>query len=350
MEHKNRLVAKVQGAIDRWVNLLGYTKSGLPIFRVAGGAYDNVISRTDAAALIPEEVSKAMLGKIREQSGVLQTFTRVPVARAQVRFPVLSALPVAYWVTGDTGLKQTTEANWANKYLNIEEEACIVPIPENVIDDVDFDVWAEIRPDIEEAIGRTLDAAVFFGTNAPGTFPTNVSAAAAAAGNTINEGAAAAAGGIQDDLDQVIGKLEDDGFDPSAIIAARSLRGRLRRARDTTGQRLSGINATITEYEGLDIAYPMRGLFPSGGGANTNVRAIVIDGSEFVVGVRQDITYKVLTEAVIQDGSGAIVYNLAQQDMVALRVKFRAGWQVSNRINNDQPVEANRYPAARLMY
>ena len=27
--------------------------------------------------------------------------------------PVLSALPVAYFVNGDTGLKQTTEAAWA---------------------------------------------------------------------------------------------------------------------------------------------------------------------------------------------------------------------------------------------
>ena len=39
-------------------------------------------------------------------------------------------------------------------------------------------------------------------------------------------------------------------------------------------------------------------------------------------------------------------YNLAQQDMVALRLTFRVGWQVANTINYQQPVEANRYPAA----
>lgn len=312
--------------------------------------YNNVISRTDAAALIPEEVSRAMMGRVRESSATLQLFTRVPVARAQVRFPVLSALPVAYWVTGDTGLKQTTEANWTNKFLNIEEIACIVPIPESVLDDVDFDVWSEIRPDIEEAVARTLDAAVFFGTNAPGSFPSNVSAAAAAAGNTFTEAATAAQGGVQDDIDAALALLEADGYDGDGMIASRTLKSKLRRARDTTGQRLAGINSDLTAYEGMNIAYPMRGLFPSGGGAGTNVRAILLDGSEFVVGVRQDMDYKVLTEAVIQDNSGVIQYNLAQQDMVALRVKFRVGWQVSNRINNDQPTEANRYPAARLMY
>jgi hypothetical protein len=72
------------------------------------------------------------------------------------------------------------------------------------------------------------------------------------------------------------------------------------------------------------------------------------DWSQFVVGVRQDITMKILTEAVIQDNTGAIVYNLAQQDMTAIRLTFRVGWQVSNTINNDQPTEASRYPVARI--
>lgn len=306
--------------------------------------YNSVISRTDAAALIPEQVSNEMLGKVRERSAVLSMFRRVPVARAQVRFPILSALPVAYFVNGDTGLKQTTEAAWTNKYLDIEEIACIVPIPESVFDDTDLDVWGEIRPDIEEAIARTLDDAVFFGTNAPASWPTDVSAAAAAAGNTTAEGAAASAGGFHDDVDEVIGLVETDGFDPTGIVAQRSARGLFRRARDANGQRLAGLNADLTEYEGLEIAYPMRGLWPAG------VRLLVGDFSEFVVGIRQDITYKVLTESVIQDGTGAIVFNLSQQDMIALRVVFRVGWQVSNRINNDQPTEANRYPVGRLTY
>jgi hypothetical protein len=116
---------------------------------------------------MPEEVSNAMLGKATEQSAVLSLFRRVPVGRAQVRFPVLSALPVAYWVSGDTGLKQTTEINWSNKYLNIEEIATIMPVPDNVIADVDMNVWDTAMPLLAEAAARVLDSAVFFGTNAP---------------------------------------------------------------------------------------------------------------------------------------------------------------------------------------
>lgn len=304
--------------------------------------YDSLISRTDAAATISEEVFDGLMGKITVGSAVLQQFRRVPVGKAQVRFPVLSALPVAYWVTGDTGLKQTTEINWANKYLNIEELATIVPIPENVLDDSDIDIWAESEPLLAEAIGRALDAAVFFGTNAPSSFPDDVNTAATAAGNTNAEGATAAQGGFMGDIDDTIALVEADGFDVSGFVAARSAKGKFRAARSTTGEQLDRdrVSADLMSLDGLPISYPMRGLFPS------TVRLFAGDWTQFVIGVRKDITIKILTEAVIQNELGEIVYNLAQQDMVAARVTFRAGWQVANTINHDQTTEANRYPAA----
>lgn len=314
--------------------------------------YNNVISRTDAAALIPEEVSTELLRTSTTESAVLSQFRRVPVGRAQVRFPVLSVLPVAYFVNGDTGLKQTTEINWTNKYLNIEEIAVIVPVPDNVLADVDVNIWGEAMPYLTEAFGRTLDAAVFFGTNAPGSWPQNISAAAAAAGNTVTEAATAAQGAFFGDVDAALALVEADGYDVSGFVAARSAKGKLRAARNAQGDRIDAgrTNGSLTEIDGSAVSYPMRGLFPSGGGAGTNLRLFAGDFSQFVVGIRQDITMKVLTEAVIQDNTGAIIYNLAQQDMTAVRLTFRVGWQVANLINYDQPTEASRYPVARLMY
>lgn len=314
--------------------------------------YDNLTSRTDVAALVPEDVSRSMLGKATESSAVLTMFRRIPVARNQTRFPILSALPVAYWVTGDTGMKQTTEVGWANKYLNIEEVATILPVPDSVVADMEVNVWDEAMPYLVEAVGRVVDSAVFFGVNAPASFPTNVSAAAAAAGNTLTEAAAATAGGFFGDLDNLIGLVEADGFDVSGYVAARSARGRFRSARNAEGERLDAnrLDSGLASLDGSPIAYPMRGLFPVAGVAGSNVRLFAGDWTEFVVGVRQDITLKVLDQAVIQDNTGTIIFNLAQQDMTALRLTFRIGWQVSNRINNDQPTEASRYPAARLMF
>jgi hypothetical protein len=201
-------------------------------------AYDNLTSRTDAAALIPEEVVNEVLTKATEQSAALTLFRRVPVSRAQARMPVLSALPVAYWVTGDTGQKQTSELAWANKYINIEEIAVILPVPNNVADDVDYDIWDEAKPLVSEAVGRTLDSAVFFGTNAPASFPDDVNTSAAAAGNNNTEGNTAAQGGFFGDFDETIALLEDDGYDYTGVVARTNAKGKFRAARNSQGDRL----------------------------------------------------------------------------------------------------------------
>ena len=304
-------------------------------------AYNSIISRSDAAALIPEDVAPILSQGAITQSAALSLFRRVPMSSAQQRMPVIAALPVAYFVNGDTGLKQTTEAAWANKYLNVEEIAAIVPIPEAVLDDASFDVWGSIRPLLEEAIARTLDAAIFFGINKPASWPTDVVAAAVAAGNTVTSGTATAAlGGLAGDLSNLFATVEADGFDVSGLIANRALKGRLRNTRSTTGDSLDD-NVTMNSVYGVTPTYPMRGLWPTGAGA---AEAIAGDFSEGIIGVRQDITYKVLDQAVIQDGAGVIQYNLAQQDMVALRVVARYAWQVANVMNRDQPTDASRYP------
>ena len=316
-------------------------------------AYNNQLSRTDVAPLIPEDVLDTFLTELSDTSVALTSFQNVPVAQSQTRFPILSALPVAYWVAGDTGLKQTTEVAWGNKYLNVEELAVIAPIPETVLDDLadaglggGIDVWGQIQPTVVAVMARALDDAIFFGVNAPASFPTNVAAAAAAAGNTHTEGAAQDAGGIQDDLDQTIGLLEADGYDFDRIIAARSLRGKLRRARNTLGDRLDGLSPDLSEYLGEPISYPMRGLWPTAAGGTSPEAFVGEFQSQFVIGLRRDIQMKFLDQAVIQDNTGAIIYNLPQQDMVAMRFTMRVGWQVANQINFDQPTAANRYPAA----
>ncbi|HEY9370374.1 phage major capsid protein [Streptomyces sp.] len=309
--------------------------------------YNNITSRTDASALIPEEVSNEMLGKALEQSATLSLFRRVPVGRGQVRFPVLSALPTAYFVTGDTGLKQTTEVNWTNKFLNVEEIAAIMPVPDNVLADVDANVWDEAAPLITEAFGRTLDAAVFFGTNAPASWPTSIAAAATAAGNAVTANSAATAGGFFGDIDNGYEKVEGDGFEVDGFVGATSVKSKLRKSRDSQGKKLdeTRVNGALSMIDGMPVVYPMRGLFPTASGSP---QLFMGDWSQFVVGVRSDISMKILDQAVIQDNTGAIIYNLAQQDMTAIRLTFRVGWQVSNTINNDQPTEASRYPVARL--
>lgn len=306
-------------------------------------AYNNIISRTDAAALIPENVSNDLLAGLTNESAALTLFRQVRMSSNQTRMPVISALPTAYFVSGDTGLKQTTEVNWTNKYLDVEELAAIVPIPEAVLDDTSFDVWGSVRPLLEQAIARALDAAVFFGTNKPASWPTAIVAAAVSAGNVVARGTnAAAAGGIAGDFSDLFATVEADGFDVNGLIANTAYKGRLRNARATDGQPLLDINGNVY---GVNVRYPLRGLWPTGASA---AEAIAGDFTQAILGVRQDFTYKILDQAAIFDNTGTLIYNLPQQDMVALRVVFRCAFQVANVLNYDQATEASRYPFAAL--
>lgn len=309
--------------------------------------YNNITARGDVP--VQEETIDQVMDGLENIGAARTLFREIRVGKAQQRFPVLSALPLAYWVNGDTGLKQTTEIAWANKFINMEELAVIVPVPQNVLDDSDFDIWAEARPKVAEAIDRALDAAIFFGQNAPASFPTNVAAAAIAAGNTAAIGGSTAAeGGFFGDLDDLISTVEDDGFDANGMVANRTLRGRFRRARNTQGDAVDRerVNAGFTEFDGAPVVYTMDGLWPTGLSA---AQAFIGDFQrQFILGIRKDVTYEVFREGVVQDNTGAIVYNLMQQDMVALRVTFRAGWQVANTINYANSTEASRYPAAVL--
>ncbi len=307
-------------------------------------AYDNIVSRVDAQALIPLPVAQDIQRSVVEESAALRLFKNVPMSSKTERMPVISALPVAAWVTGDTGLKQTTEANWADKTLIVEELACIVPIPDAVIADASFDIWGEIKPLIAEAMARALDSAVFFGINKPASWPADVAAMAVAAGNVASVGATADnKGGIIGDINAVMATVEADGYDVNGFVTSRAFRSRLRGVRDVNGQRLLDIDTNGERIEGQPISYAMSGLWPNPATAGST-QLIAGDFTRGIIGIRQDITYKLFTEGVIQDNTGAIIYNLLQQDMSAMRVVARYAYQVANPINYSNAVEVDRAP------
>ena len=328
-----------------------------------------MITRTDAEALIPEDASSEIFKSAVENSIVLQLGKRLAnMSRGQRRIPVLSALPMAYFVDGvpgdvaespsgsnALGFKQVTSAEWANKHIYAEEVAVIVPIAISTLEDVDYDIWGEIKPYIGEAIGAVIDSAVLFGTDAPTSWPLNIVAAATAAGNKLAKNAL---GDLYNDImadGGLISLIEQDGYMPNGFAAGVSMRGKLRGLRDgtggTTGQPLfrpaiQGMSPGTAPYtiDGIPTYFSMNGAWDE-------LKALMVAGdwSKLVYAFRTDLTYKVLDQAVLQDPvTGAIIYNLAQQDMVALRCYMRWGWQVPNPVSRLNQVETTRYPFSVL--
>lgn len=318
--------------------------------------YNNQISRTDAAALIPQEVSGEIIKNVAETGYLTRLARRLPnMSSSQRRMPVMSALATAYFVTGDTGSKQTSEVNWDNKYIDAEELAVIVPIPESVLDDADYDIWGEVRPELETAFNVAIAQAVLYGTNIPASWTTNLGAAGlvagmTAAGHVISNAAytdlyESILGETAAGVSGLLGLLEADGFMATAHLAHTTIRRKLRNVRDAAG---NPIFLPSLQQRGT---YELDGAtceFPTDGSVSATYWLISGQWNQLVYSMRQDITYKLLDQAVIQDGAGNIVYNLAQQDMVALRAVMRLGFALPNPINRVNQTAATRFPFAAL--
>lgn len=311
------------------------------------GATD-MIDRSGAEALISEQVANEIIQGVAEQSTVLRMGKKLPnMSKKKYRMPVLDMLPVAYWVNGDNGFKQTSKMAWKNKYIIAEELAVIIPIPEAVLDDADYDIWGEVKPRAIEALGKKIDGAVLFNVEKPDTWRDGLVTGATAAGNVVE---LATGDDLYDKImaeEGVISMVEESGFFASGHIAAVNMRSKLRGLKDTTGQPIFKSDmqgATNYALDGSPIDFPRNGAFDA-------EQALMITGdfSQLVYSIRQDVTYKILTEATIVDPSTKeVIYALAQQDMVALRVVMRLGWEIPNPINSLKPDETSRFPFAVL--
>src|SRR5499427_8973140 len=253
--------------------------------------YNSVTGRTapGASPLIPEDVQREIVQSVEVKSAAMQLMPHVQMKRAQQRIPVNTQLPIAYWLTGasldarDRGMKQTTSIAWDNVYLNAEEMAVIVPIAKTLLDDLDYDFWAQVKPKVTEAFAVALDDAIFFGTNAPASFPTAIVTAANSAGNLLVE--------------------------PIYFSNA-------------------GLSSFGTSASGYSMI---------GGQWDQSMLAIREDVSMEMFD----------TGVITDNGAPPVIqFNLMQQDMVALRVIARFAWAVPNPVNRQQPTAAARYPFA----
>ena len=306
------------------------------------------IFRTDADALIPEDRASEIIQGTIESSAVLSMGRKLANMTAkQAKLPVLDSLPVAYFVDGDAKQKQTTKQAWDKKTIYAEEIAVIVPIPEAVLDDSEYDIWGEVKPRVQEAFGKVIDEAILFGTGKPTNWRAGL-VPSVPAGSKVS---LATTSDLYDALlaeGGTIAAVEESGYFVGGHIADNSMRAKLRGLKDQDGRPLfinNMQNAGNYSLDGSAIQFPRNGAFDKS-------QALMISGdfSQLVYSIRQDITFKLFTEGVVQNPDGSIAYNLMQNDMVALRAVMRLGWEIPNPVNGlkGKPAAASRFPFAVL--
>lgn len=295
------------------------------------------IDRTDVDALVETQVANEIFQGVVTSSKALSLFKRLPnMTSDKTKLRILDSLPIAYFVNekNNNGRKNLTKLAWDNKYINAAEIAVIVPIKENDLADASVDIWAQVRPRLVEAFGRKIDDAMLNGVGKPADWRDGLIPSIVSAGANVTE-----TGKFYSDINDTMVKVEESGYNVNGLVGGVGLKGKFRMMTDTTGQPLQSTEIGSLKREFVD----------NGTWDKSLATLVAGDFNQAVYSIRNDITYKVLTEAVIQDPStGEILYNLAQDDMVALRVTMRLGWEIPNPVNAENETNT-RFPFAALV-
>ena len=302
-------------------------------------AYNNIISNEDAKVLQPEhEIVDSIVQGITQSSTILPLMRRLPdMITGTATMNVLDTLPVTYFVDEgvSNGRKQTTRASWKGKKIKAEEIAVIVPIKKNVYNDSKYDIWGQIKPLIIQDAYRLIDEAILLGENKPAEWREGLIPSTITAGNTVAETTNDTTYTL---ISKAMTKVEEDGYDVTGLVGGVSLKGAFREGLlDSTGQPLS----PTSEVMQLPRVYAKNGAWN-----NEVAKFMVGDFTQAVYAIREDMTFEVFDTGSITDADGKVLYNLLQDDMVALRFTFRLGWEVANPVNLLNKDEATRFPFA----
>ena len=301
------------------------------------------VTRENASPLIKPEESNEIIQAVVESSTALKLMNRLPNMGTNVReYPIMDSYPMAGFVDGDAGLKMTTNMKWSKDKIVAEEVAAIVAVPDNVAADADYDIFAQMKPRLVEAAGKVIDAAIFFGTNKPTAWRAGIVPAAVTAQNNV----AATTDIVTDVFGEggLIAKVEEDGYFPESIVSAISMRAKLRGLKDKNDRPLfmenlhQGAQYTLA---GMGMEFPRNGAFDA-----TQALMVTGDWSQAVYAIRQDVTFDVFTSGVVSDADGKVIYNLMQNDMKAIRMVIRLGWNILNPVNAVNPDGTKRFPFA----
>lgn len=290
-----------------------------------------MITDSDIKALITPEIQQEVIDDIVRESVVLKHFTRLPnMTSSQREIRIADTLPLVYWVEGNTGFKKTTNLEWANKRIVAQELATIIPIAINNVRDTAIDIWSEIRSKVVQDMHRKIDQAIITGEDKPPMFRASL------IDTIINAGASIlTTNNFVNDTDLSMAKVEASGYIPNAIMGGVGLRSDLRKVTDSTGQPIYA-----SWLDGLEKIYVENSSWDS-----NKAKYIIGDFSKCVYAIRQDVEFEMFTQGVVSDPStGNVVYNLMQQDMIAIRCTMRLGWEVPNPVNILQPNPLVRFP------
>jgi HK97 family phage major capsid protein len=315
---------------------------------------------SDFSGIIPHEYSQQIIDEVEQQSAMLQLAQTMPMGTKITELPVTGKLPAAQWITGTNlppggpGRKQYTDLFLKPQVITAEEIAAVAAIPEQYLEDNTINLWNWARPKLAEAIARRLDETILFGgAGIPLTFPVGGITAAlystpvglGGAYNPVTNPFPTAIDAV-DAVNNGMSYVEGQGLNVTGHSADLGAKGQFRGVRDQTGALLLGTeqvgNSARPTLYGEPIAYSQY--------AQVTAYDFITGAWEYlVIGVRQDIRFRIDPSGVIADQAGVVQVSGFQDNVVPIKVWARFGCTVIKPITPRAPTGAVPFAKTRLL-
>jgi HK97 family phage major capsid protein len=313
---------------------------------------------SDFSGIIPHEYSQQIIDEVEQRSAVLQLAQTMPMGTRITELPVTGKLPTAQWVHGSgappagTGRKPYTDLTLVPQTITAEEIAAVVAIPQQYLDDNTINLWNWARPKMAEAIAIKLDETVLFGgapANVPATFPVG--------GVTANLYSTAIGGGAGpfptaidavDAVNNAMSFVEGQGLNVTGHSADIGAKGRFRGVRDQTGSLLLGTEQVGTKQRPTLYGEPIAYSQYASPGVNTTT---FITGAwdYLVIGVREDIRFRIDPSGVIASDTGSVIVSGFQDNVVPCKIWARFGCTIIKPVTPRVPGGAIPFARCNLL-
>lgn len=282
----------------------------------------------DAGLLIPTELRAEVLRIAETQYGLARRdmmylpFSGPGNTRT---IPTLGTSVTVKWT--DEGEKKTsTQPKFSIVTQTLKKLAAIVPLTEEILEDSAINLTQLLGALFAEAVSKEEDIQFFAGTGAPWTGILNNGLV-----NKVVQASGAASQLTADDLLDMIDATPTGALAGAKFYFHRTILSVLRKLKGSDGQYIyqapaNGLPGTIWNYP-----YETSDAFPA--------LSTITDGDQYILfgnlkqgaifGDKQQLRVKLLDQATITDSDGSTVINLAEQDMVALRIVERVGYVVA---------------------
>lgn len=285
------------------------------------------LSNSAGGYLIPEELRSEVLRIAETQYGLARRdFRYLPFSGPgnSRKIPALASSVAVSW-TDEAGEKQSTAPTFSVIEQTLKKLAAIVPMTEEIIEDSTINLTALVAELFAEAVAKEEDLQFFNGNGTVWTGILNNGSV-----NVVRITGTDPAAVDADDLLAMIDGTPSGALAGAKFYMHRSVFSKIRSLRDDSGAGQYIVSHPTATAPASLWGYPIEltDAFPAVT-VTGNSKPFVLFGNlkvAAIFGDKQQLRVKLLDQATVNNSSNSGSINLAQQDMMAVRIVERVGY------------------------